>query len=164
VVIANAYPADLSLTFARMKAFHLLDAAPLPASRVAIASCSEGLGFHALFPFMNAPKYHEQRIMAIRGRMLVGEPNVLARKVFKVLARQLGFRRAASAARVTRNPIWLYRPGANTAHLPPFPTQIPGIRATSSWDEVVEAVGREQGDRNALQVTVYKCASMQWLG
>ena len=48
VVIANAYPADLTLTFARTKAFHLLDAAPLPASRVAIASCSEGLGFHAL--------------------------------------------------------------------------------------------------------------------
>ena len=42
VVISNAYPADLSLTFARMKAFHLLNAAPLHASKIAIASCSRG--------------------------------------------------------------------------------------------------------------------------
>ena len=74
VVISNAYPADLSLTFAQMKAFHLLNAASLDASRIAIASCSEGLGFHALFPFMNAAKYHRQRMMVMHGRMLLGEP------------------------------------------------------------------------------------------
>jgi hypothetical protein len=45
-----------------------------------------------------------------------------------------------------------------------LPTQIHGIRVTSSWDEVVEAVSLEQEDRNALQVEVYSCASMQWLG
>jgi nickel-dependent lactate racemase len=164
IVISNAYPSDLSLTFARMKAFHLLNASPLHASRIAIATCSEGLGFHALFPFMNAPKYHRQRMMAMHGRMLLGKPDVLAQKAFRRLARQLGFRRGASAP-ATRNPIWLFRPGAaDTARLPSLPADIPGIRVTSSWDEVVEAVTHEQGDRNALRVVVYGCASMQWLG
>jgi nickel-dependent lactate racemase len=162
VVISNAYPSDLSLTFAQMKAFHLLDAAPLHASRIAIASCSEGLGFHALFPFMNAPKYHRQRMMAMRARMLLGEPDVLARKVLARLARQLDFRRGES---VPARPIWLFRPGGDgTVHLPPLPAKIPGIRVTSSWDEVVEGVSHEQGDRSALRVVVYGCASMQWLG
>ena len=147
-----------------MKAFHLLDAAPPHASRIAIASCSEGLGFHALFPFMNAPKYHRQRMMALHGKMLLGEPHVLAEKVFRLLARRLGFRHEAGAP-ATRNPIWLYRPGAaDTARLPTLPAQIPGIRVTSAWNEVVEAVSREQGNRNALRVIVYSCASMQWLG
>lgn len=164
VVISNAYPNDLSLTFAQMKAFHPLHAAPLHASRIAIASCSEGLGFHALFPFMNAPKYHRQRMMAMRGRMLLGKPNLLAQKVFRRLARQLSFRRGASAS-ARRNPIWLFRPGAaDTTRLPALPAEIPGIRVTSSWDEVVEAVSHEQGARNALRVMMYGCASMQWLG
>jgi nickel-dependent lactate racemase len=162
VVISNAYPSDLSLTFARMKAFHLLDAAPPHASRIAIASCSEGLGFHALFPFMNAPKYHRQRMMAMRARMLLGEPGVLCQKVFARLARQLGFRRGASAP---TKPIWLFRPGgAGTPRGPALPAKIPGIRVASSWDEVVESVSHEQGDRSALRVVVYGCASMQWLG
>ncbi|MDQ3913520.1 MAG: lactate racemase domain-containing protein, partial [Actinomycetota bacterium] len=164
VVISNAYPADLSLTFAQMKAFHMLAASPRRASRIAIASCSEGLGFHALFPYMNAPKYHRQRMMAMHGRMLLGQPDVLAQKVFRLLTRKLGFRRGESGP-TTRNPIWLYRPGgAETDHLPTLPAQIPGIRVTSSWDEIVEAVSREQGDRNALRVMAYSCASMQWIG
>ena len=100
--------------------------------------------------------------MAMHARMLLGEPNELARRVVARLARQLSFRRRASAP---AKPIWLFRPGgADTPHLPALPAQIPGIRVTSSWDEVVEAVSREQGDRSVLQVRVYGCASMQWLG
>ena len=84
--------------------------------------------------------------------------------MFKRLAQQLHFRRRDSAS-ATRNPTWLYRPGgADTARLPTLPANIPGIRVTSSWDKVVEAVSREQRDRDALQVKVYGCASMQWLG
>ena len=166
VVISNAFPEDLSLTFARMKAFHLLDAAPRHASRIAIASCSEGLGFHALFPFMNAPKYHRLRMNIMHVRMLLGKPDILARRVFRRLARQVDSRRGASTpARSTRNPIWLFRPDlADTAHLPALPAEIPGIRVTSSWDEVIEGVSREQGFDAGLRVVIYGCASMQWLG
>ena len=100
--------------------------------------------------------------MAMHARMLLGEPNELARRVVARLARQRSFRRRASAP---AKPIWLFRPGgADTAHLPALPAQIPGIRVTSSWDEVVEAVSREQDDHSVLQVKVYGCASMQWLG
>ena len=90
--------------------------------------------------------------------------DLLAQKVFRRLVRQLGFRRGAIAS-ATRNPIWLFRPdAADTAHLPTLPAGIPRIRVTSSWDEVVEGVSHEQGDRSALRVMVYGCASMQWLG
>jgi nickel-dependent lactate racemase len=124
VVISNAYPTDLSLTFARMKAFHLLNAAPLHASKIAIASCSEGIGFHALFPFMNASKYHRQRMMAMHARMLLGEPNELAQRVVARLSRQRGFHRGASAP---AKPIWLFRPGgADKAHLPACQPRFPG--------------------------------------
>jgi hypothetical protein len=70
--------------------------------RIAIASCGKGFGFHALFPFTNAPKYHRQRMMDIYGRMLLGKPDLLAQKGFRRLARQLDFRREESAPRWSR--------------------------------------------------------------
>jgi nickel-dependent lactate racemase len=156
VVLANAYPNDLSLTFARMKGMAPLERAPLGASRIAIASCSEGLGFHGLFPFLNAPRYHRQRMLALRARVLLARPRLLLQKVYRLLSRRHGRRPAA------RNPIWLYRPAA--ANGPSLPAEIPGIRVTSSWDEIIEAVRREQSGRDALRATVYTCAPLQWLG
>jgi lactate racemase len=156
VVIANAYPNDVSLTFARMKGMGPLWHAPLGASRIAIASCSEGLGFHGLFPFLNAPRYHRQRMMALRARVLLARPRLLAQKVYRLLSRWRGRRPAA------RNPIWLYRPAAVNG--PSLPAEIPGIRVTSSWNEIIEAVRREQSGRDALRATVYSCAPLQWFG
>jgi Lactate racemase N-terminal domain len=53
LVVANAYPMDLSLTFLRSKAITpLLRAAP-GSSRVLIAGCPEGLGRHGLYPFLD---------------------------------------------------------------------------------------------------------------
>jgi hypothetical protein len=156
VVLANAYPNDLSLTFARMKGMAPLWRAPLGASRIAIASCSEGLGFHGLFPFLNAPRYHRQRMLALRAWVLLARPRLLAQNVYRRLFRR-GDRQPAA-----RNPIWLYRP--NAANGPSLPAEIPGIRVTSSWDEIIEAVRREQSGRDTLRATVYSCAALQWLG
>jgi nickel-dependent lactate racemase len=156
VVMSNAYPNDVSLTFVRMKGIAPLARAPLGASRIAIASCSEGLGFHGLLPFLNAPRYHSQRMMAIRARVLLARPRLLAQKIYGRLSRRRG------AGRTGRNPIWLYRPDvADAARLP---AEIPGMRVTSSWDEIVEAVSREQGGREALRALVYSCAPLQCLG
>ena len=130
-----------------MKGMGPLWHAPLGASRIAIASCSEGLGFHGLFPFLNAPRYHRQRMMALRARVLLARPRLLAQKVYRLLSRWRGRRPAA------RNPIWLYRPAAVNG--PSLPAEIPGIRVTSSWDEIIEAVRREQSGRDALRATVY---------
>jgi hypothetical protein len=47
----------------------------------------------------------------------------------------------------------------------PPAAEIPGMRVTtSSWDEIVEAVSREQGGREALRALVYSCAPLQSLG
>jgi nickel-dependent lactate racemase len=157
VIISNAYPNDLSLTFVRMKGIAPLNRAPLGASRIAIASCAEGLGFHGLFPFMNAPRFHRQRMRAEHARMLLTNPGLLAHKVRGRLTRGFGSRRDPAAP----YPIWLYCPDpTNAAGLP---AEIPGMRVTSSWDEIVEAVRREQGDRAALRALVYGCAALQWL-
>ena len=157
VIISNAYPNDLSLTFVRMKGMAPLTRAPYGASRIAIASCAEGLGFHGLFPFMNAPRLHRQRMRAVRGSVLLSKPGLLAHKVRGRLAHPLGARRASSAA----HPIWLYCP--DPRHAASLPAAIPGMRVTSSWDEIVEGVRREQGGRTALRVLVYGCAALQWL-
>ena len=155
VVVSNAYPSDLSLTFARMKGIGPLSRAPLGASRIAIAACSEGLGFHGLFPFMNAPRYHSLRMMAERARVLLTRPRLLAQKIY----RRLSCRRRV--IRAARNPIWLYQP--NVADAPTLTAEIPGMRVASSWDEIVEAVSREQQGRDHLRVVTYGCAPLQWL-
>jgi len=155
VVISNAYPNDLSLTFVRMKGIAPLARAPLGASRIAIASCSEGLGFHGLLPFLNAPRYHGVRMMAIRARVLLARPRLLAQKIYRRLTRRHG------AGPTGHKPIWLYRPDvANAARLP---AEIPGMRVTSSWDEIVESVSREQGGRRVLRALLYSCAPLQCL-
>src|SRR5918911_1191800 len=93
VIISNAYPNDLSLTFVRMKGMAPLTRAPCGASRIAIASCAEGLGFHGLFPFMNAPRFHRQRMRAVRGSVLLSKPGLLAQKVRGRLAHPFSSRR-----------------------------------------------------------------------
>jgi hypothetical protein len=157
VIISNAYPNDLSLTFVRMKGIAPLYRAPRGASRIAIASCSEGLGFHGLFPFMNAPRFHRQRMRVVRGSVLLSKPGLLAQKVRRRLAHPFRSRRESTVA----HPIWLYCP--DPAHAAGLPAEIPGMCVTSSWDEIVEAVRREQGGRAALRVLVYGCAALQWL-
>ena len=157
LLISNAYPNDLSLTFVRMKGIGPLELAPLAASRISIASCSEGLGFHGLFPFMNAPRFHRQQILAVRGSVLLRNPEQLVRKVRGRMSRRIHARQTADAG----NPIWLYRPNADNAAS--LPAEIPGMRVTSSWEEIVEAVRREQGGRDDLRAAVYSAAALQWL-
>ena len=61
VVISNAYPNDLSLTFVHMKGTNPLRRCPAGISRIAIASCSEGLGHHGLFPLVSKPRFARPR-------------------------------------------------------------------------------------------------------
>jgi hypothetical protein len=55
VVIANAYPMDISATFMRSKGVLPLLHAPLGASRLLLAACPEGLGHHGPFPSRHRP-------------------------------------------------------------------------------------------------------------
>jgi len=160
VVIADAYPTDTSLTFVRMKGIVPLTLAPPNASRVVIAACSEGLGFHGLTPFLNAPPRHAWRKALLRGSALVRRPRVLASKVRARVGRVLQ-RKRPGAASDARKTIWLYRPEVGDA--PPLPALIPGMHVSDDWEEIVAAVTHEQGGRGALNVVVYRCAPLQWI-
>jgi hypothetical protein len=162
VVLANAYPADLSLTFTRIKGMAPLQRAPRDASQIVIAPCVEGLGLHQLFPFLNAPKFHRHRTAAIRARMDLAHPRKLPRKIAgHLLAPFRARRQAEQVSTGAARPIWLYRP--ETAGAPDLPTHIPGMEVRSSWEAILEAVQREQGGPENLQVAVYPSAGLLWL-
>jgi nickel-dependent lactate racemase len=156
VVISNAYPNDLSLTFARMKGTAPLRHCSSGASRIVIASCSEGVGAHALFPV--GAKFQRQRHLARR----LCNMNVrdVARKVERRLSRALRSRKPNGVTVAPKNPIWLYRPGT---HSEPLPSQIGDTRITDSWPEILESVRREQAGRIRFKVIVYPCAPLQFM-
>jgi len=161
VVISNAYPNDLSLTFVRMKGITPLLQCGLRSSRIVIASCSEGIGHHGLFPFMNLPRFYRARAMAQRISLM--KPGEVAARIMLRLHRSLraNFNLDRNSTWAEKNPIWLYRTGN---HPEPLPSRIPfQITATSSWSEIVQAVQREQPDKKHLKVLLYTCAPLQWL-
>ncbi len=168
VVISNAYPNDLSLTFVRMKGITPLYHCASGVSRIAVASCSEGVGHHGLFPFLNRPRFHRQRHIARRISMMSFDEvaKKSATRLYQVLRAKLIENRISQRAgeqepSTPKNPIWLYRPGNYSETLP---SQIAGIRVSYSWSEILQAVRREQGDRKYLNVLLYPCAPLQCLG
>ena len=162
VVISNAYPNDLSLTFARMKGMAPLRYCGDGVSRIAIASCCEGVGEHGLFP-LAASKFHRAR--SIFRQLSVLRPREIGRKVVGWLKRGLaptfaknGRHRPTISKSRSNNPILLYRPGD---HRESLPLPIPGIRVTCSWTDVLQTIQNEQGGRKQLRVLIYPCAPLQ---
>ena len=163
VIISNAYPGDLSLTFVRMKGTVPLASAPRGASKIVVASCSEGLGYHGLFPFMNAPRFHRERMLGMRVSANLTKPRRLATKGAARLARVVPTRRRGQqASDLQNNPTWLYCPSPEAVAM--LPSNISGFRVTSSWPEVVEGVNEEQKCDGPLRTFVYTAAALQWLG
>lgn len=155
VVISNAYPMDVSLTFMRSKGIlPLLRAAP-GASRVVVAACPEGVGHHGLFPFMDLPRFARARQLA---RRTLVDPRSAPATVRRGVARRLNGARAPAPAAAL--PIHLYPPGRPSGSLP---AAIPGMTAVYSWDETLARVAREQGGRSELEAVVYPCAPLQVL-
>jgi nickel-dependent lactate racemase len=176
VVLVNAFPADVSLTFTRSKGMAPLHLAEAGASRILISACTEGLGYHGLFPFMNGPAF-EKQIHRLRRVSVIKPSSVLpklARRALRVAARarrQVGAGPSAPAAVLggaeapAREPrpmgqVWLHSPGGTPASLPPA---IPGMAAVDSWAEVLKTVDREQGHGRRLVVAVYPCAPLHCL-
>ena len=165
VIISNAYPNDLSLTFARMKGFMPLTSCKGGTSRIAIASCSEGLGLHNIFPFVNVPRFHRPK--HIMRRLSVMSPveilcksaDLLNRKI-KARLKKIPMLQMALKTAVERplNPIWLYRPGDQTEKMS---SHVLGIYIVSEWLKIVEAIQKEQANRDSLIVLVYPCAFLQ---
>jgi nickel-dependent lactate racemase len=171
VVISNAFPNDLSLTFIHMKGVYPLRHAAPRASRIVLGSCSEGEGFHGVYPIVRSPMFHEQRDRLRRISLM--SPSEIARKLMEKFARPFrgdsngnverranGTRPASQGQPALQNPIWLYRTGS---HRDTLPSMVRGIRVLDSWPEVLEAVRKEQQGRNHLKALVYPCAPLQVL-
>lgn len=155
VVISNTYPNDLSLTFARMKGFVPLTNCRSGVSRIAVASCNEGVGFHNIWPFVNVPRMHKLKHFA---RVLSVLPfEEVKTKAFRVLKGKLSAKTPERSDPL--HPVWLYKTGNHAV----LPENIPGMRLATDWQQITEAVTREQGDRRNLKVAVYPCAFLQVL-
>jgi Lactate racemase N-terminal domain len=166
VVISNAYPMDLSLTMMHIKGvIPLLHAKP-GASRLLVAACPEGVGYHDLFPFIGGPRLRRQRNWA---RSAIARPRAVPRRAAGKLWRRIerARRRRAEASTTSgfqagpdTNPIWLYAPGEDTSRIP---AKIPGMTLCETWENVVQAIIREQGARTALNVLIYPSAPLHVL-
>jgi len=167
VVIANAFPNDLSVTFVFKKGDYPLRRCAPGSSRVAIAACSEGEGAHAIYPVVRVPRFHELRDRL--GRLSLLPPREIAAKVARRLRwapaplsgappEARGVQAPALALRDAR-PVWLYRTAADQA----APTVPREARLVHAWSEAIHAVRREQEARHRLRVLVYPCAPLQVL-
>ncbi|TMC54330.1 MAG: DUF2088 domain-containing protein [Chloroflexi bacterium] len=172
VVIANAYPMDVSLTFARSKGLAPLAHAGREASRVLIAACPEGLGLHRLFPYLNGPRF-EAAVHRLRRWSVVHPSTVPVRALGKARSTVSRLRarpaprpareapRQQFAGQISQSPsrsVHLWTPMAPAGSLPKV---MPGMLHASDWGQVVSRILEEQSGRGRLRVAVYACAPLQ---
>jgi nickel-dependent lactate racemase len=153
IVIANAYPSDLSLTAVLQKATNPLQHASPGASRVLIASCAEGVGKHGLFPVIR-PRYLPA--VQFARRLFAMKPRQFA----QAIGRRMRAHPRPGKSPETRLPIWFYQPLDRAGTLP---SNIPGFRLAHSWPEIVQGIEKEQGHRKSLKAVVYPCSPLQCL-
>lgn len=167
VVISNAYPIDVSLTFMRSKGVIPLVHAPAHASKILISACSEGIGHHGLFPFISTGRLDRPRRAA---RSAIARPGSVPKMVAGRLKRNLKQKRGAETGeraaqtgsfhqqRRSTSPILLYLP----EHVA-LPDVIPGMQTMTSWPAVLDRVAEEQTGRKTLDVVIFPCSPLQVL-
>lgn len=163
VLVANAFPNDLSLTFARMKGTEVFAHGRPDASRVVIAALTEGGGHHGLFPVVDVPRFYDQ--IDVARQMAVMAPGEIAARVAKAIWRRAFGRlrrreeRPQGMPLPPKLPMWMY---CTAAELPALPAAR-GVKVSTSWEEILAAVRQEQGDRCDLRVALYPCTPLQWI-
>jgi len=158
VVISNSYPIDLSLTFVQSKGISPLRSCGSEASRIAVGSCSEGIGYHGLFPF---PPTRLNRAQGTARYLSVMKHDEMLRRIFshvKFKLKNKAGRHRGGAAPIQRKPLQLYRPGE---HAEKFPSQISGFNITSSWSNIIDHIQNQPGNKSDLRVLIYPCAPLQ---
>ncbi|HET6625226.1 MAG TPA: lactate racemase domain-containing protein [Nocardioidaceae bacterium] len=151
VVVANAYPMDVSLTFARSKGVIPFSHAKPGASRVLIADCPEGVGRHDLFPLQRDAADRVRHLL----RKVTSEPAAVPGRTLRSLRRRAGVRTRPDEGPVRPSILWCsggYSGG---------PGRTGGLVPVSSWQQLIERVSSQQGDRAGLRVAVYPCAPLQ---
>jgi lactate racemase len=172
VVISNAYPIDVSLTFMRSKGLSPLFHASAQASRIVISANSEGIGLHRLFPFLNAPRWDRQRqvLRKLQARPPLEVARKLAGRVNRPPAEAAdgAGRSSDTPARPSPGrPILLYSTTGPVGDMPRrcrlWADSPDEIVAVDDWADVQRVIEAEQGGRAGLRVAVYPCASIQVL-
>ncbi len=162
VVGSNAYPIDVSLTFAHSKGMIPLGQARPGASRILVASCSEGAGHHGLYPFVGVSRL---RPLVEAGRYAVVRPAKLRQALARRTQAALGRRsqRAGGTAAAAVRPVWLYRAGGGHAS-----RRHPRHDSHRGLADLLDVVRAEQrgavlAPAAGLRVAVYPCAPLQVL-
>jgi len=153
VVISNAYPMDVSLTFMGSKGIAPLRRAKPGASRVVVAGCPEGVGHHGLFPLVDRQRFHRQRHIL---RLLRGRRRELGGIAMRRVVRTARGRGSA-VAEAPPNPVALFVPEPFDGDLP---AAVLGMRLHRTWKSVLAQIAEEQG-REDLLAAVYACAPIQ---
>ena len=158
VVIANAYPMDVSATFMRSKGVVPLLHARRGASRILIAACSEGIGHHGLFPLV--PDSGASALVSKIRRQLRYDPRSLPGTVLKrahaVLARRAVESEPDRVPDARQILCYVTSPTSGLRD-----GDIPAMRLLDSWEAVVTAVTTEQAGKPELDVEVYVCSPLQ---
>jgi nickel-dependent lactate racemase len=160
VVIANAYPMDVSATFAYSKGVIPLRSARPGASRVLIAACSEGIGHHGLFP-LTRPRGPFADLTALRRQLRYG-PGALPRLVLNRMRRthvpRRGSGRSGTVGPAAPHEILCFLTSKTTGLRQ---GDLPGMRVFDDWDAVLAAVAEEQAGKDSLAVDLYPCSPLQ---
>lgn len=154
VVVANAYPSDVSLTFVHSKGIIPLTRARAGASRICVAACPEGVGRHGLFPFADVPRLQRERHLLRKVRARPADAAAAAAR--RIRARLRGRPAHAPAS----HPVLLYLPEGRPSS---FPRTVPGMTVLTDWGDVLARVAQEQCGAGELDVAVYPCAPLQVL-
>ena len=160
VVIANAFPMDVSATFMYSKGVIPLTYARPGASRILIAACSEGIGHHGLFP-LNRRRGLSADLTVLRRQLRYSPrsvPRLVLNRARQVLRVGGATERSGPASPVASQPIICFVT-SNGSGL--RQGDLPGMRLLEDWGAVTAAVVEEQEGRSDLQVDLYPCSPLQ---
>ncbi|UCD63474.1 MAG: DUF2088 domain-containing protein [Candidatus Zixiibacteriota bacterium] len=162
VVIANAYPSDVSYTFMR-KANKPILCAAAGATKIMVASNHGGLGHHGLYPQGKSPRYLEYK--ELFDRVTIMKPTTIVRKLVKRLTP--GRKQTVSAAETPQAPapmaqekLYIYTPPGGSTDLP----AMGGVEVLYDWDKALQMITEQHKEKAPIRVRIYPCASLQCIG
>ena len=160
LVIANAYPSDVSFFFMR-KSMKPLHCAPRSATKVIVSSNHGGLGRHGLYQPGKNKRLNDYR--TLYARLSTRPRRELLAKALRRLAiwkRPVQSRKKNISTTPSSNGgerVYLYTPPGGVTGL----SRDKSIIEINAWDDVIELARREHRPRNYLNVAIYPCASLQ---
>jgi lactate racemase len=160
VVIANAFPMDVSATFMYNKGVIPLRYARPGASRILIAACSEGIGHHGLFPLrkrrgLSAELTTLRRQLRYSPRTI---PGLVLNRGRQALGVGAGGERSRVASSTPARQIICFVTSKTTGLRQ---DDLPGMRLLDEWSAVVSAVAEEQAGVASPAIDLYPCSPLQ---